>query len=101
MMHWRFPTTPVSAGSKNIYGPYLGIDGTDLTHTGGDMLPVVTHPYKFNGSYGWVGISHCAVFDDGNGNWYYASQGRYPENVAGDPYGNALHDGACTLHTVD
>ena len=76
--------------SKNIYGPYLGIDGTDLTHTGGDMLPVVTHPYKFNGSYGWVGISHCAVFDDGNGNWYYATQGRYPENVAGNPYSNAL-----------
>lgn len=76
--------------SKNIYGPYLGIDGTDLTHTGGDMLPVVTHPYKFNGSYGWVGISHCAVFDDGNSNWYYASQGRYPENVAGNPYSNAL-----------
>ena len=76
--------------SKNIYGPYLGIDGTDLTHTGGDMLPVVTHPYKFNGSYGWVGISHCAVFDDGNGNWYYASQGRYPENVAGNAYSNAL-----------
>jgi len=76
--------------SKNIYGPYLGIDGTDLTHTGGDMLPVVTHPYKFNGSYGWVGISHCAVFDDGNGNWYYTSQGRYPENVAGNPYSNAL-----------
>ena len=76
--------------SKNIYGPYLGIDGTDLTHTGGDMLPVVTHPYKFIGSYGWGGISHCAVFDDGNGNWYYASQGRYPENVAGNPYSNAL-----------
>ena len=76
--------------SKNIYGPYLGIDGTDLTNTGGDMLPVVTHPYKFNGSYGWVGISHCAVFDDGNGNWYYASQGRYPENVAGNAYSNAL-----------
>lgn len=76
--------------SKNIYGPYLGIDGTDLTNTGGDMLPVVTHPYKFNGSYGWVGISHCAVFDDGNGNWYYASQGRYPENVAGNAHSNAL-----------
>ena len=76
--------------SKNIYGPYLGIDGTDLTHTGGDMLPVVTHPNIFNGSYGWVGISHCAVIDDGNGNWYYASQGRYPDNVAGNPYSNAL-----------
>ena len=76
--------------SKNIYGPYLGIDGTDLTNTGGEMLPVVTHPYKFSGSYGWVGISHCAVFDDGNGNWYYASQGRFPENVAGNAYSNAL-----------
>lgn len=76
--------------SKNIYGPYLGIDGTDLTNTGGEMLPVVTHPYKFSGSYGWVGISHCAVFDDGKGNWYYASQGRLPENVAGNAYSNAL-----------
>ncbi|WP_280744166.1 MULTISPECIES: arabinan endo-1,5-alpha-L-arabinosidase [unclassified Parabacteroides] len=76
--------------SKNIYGPYLGIDGTNLTETGGEMLPVVTHPYKFNNSYGWVGISHCAVFDDGNGNWYYASQGRFPENVGGNAYSNAL-----------
>lgn len=76
--------------SKNIYGPYLGIDGTDLTNTGGEMLPVVTHPYKFSGSYGWVGISHCAVFDDGNGNWYYASQGRLPENVAGNANSNFL-----------
>lgn len=76
--------------SQNIYGPYLGIDGTDLTNTGGEMLPVVTHPYKFNGSYGWVGISHCAVFDDGNGNWYYASQGRFPESVAGNAYSNSL-----------
>ncbi|MDO5420432.1 MAG: arabinan endo-1,5-alpha-L-arabinosidase [Bacteroides sp.] len=76
--------------SKNIYGPYLGMDGVDQTQTGGEMLPVVTHPYKFNNSYGWVGISHCAVFDDGNGNWYYASQGRFPENVGGNAYSNAL-----------
>lgn len=54
------------------------------------MLPVVTHPYKFSNSYGWVGISHCAVFDDGNGNWYYASQGRFPQNVEGNAYSNAL-----------
>lgn len=76
--------------SQNIYGPYLGIDGTDLTQSGGEMLPVVTHPYKFSGSYGWVGIAHCAVFDDGNGNWYFASQGRFPENVGGNTYSNAL-----------
>lgn len=76
--------------SQNIYGPYLGIDGTNLTETGGEMLPIVTHPYKFNNSHGWVGIAHCAVFDDGNGNWYYASQGRFPENVGGNTYSNAL-----------
>ena len=28
---------------------------------GRDAYPVVTHPYKFNNSYGWVGISHCAI----------------------------------------
>ena len=68
------------ARSKSITGPYLGIDGTNVT-AGGDMLPVVTHPYKFANSNGWVGISHCAVFNDGNGNWYYSSQGRLPESV--------------------
>ena len=76
--------------SRNINGPYLGIDGVNLSQDGGEMLPVVTHPYKFSNSYGWVGISHCAVFDDGNGNWYYASQGRFPQNVEGNAYSNAL-----------
>ncbi|WP_300726547.1 arabinan endo-1,5-alpha-L-arabinosidase [uncultured Bacteroides sp.] len=77
------------ARSKSITGPYLGIDGTDVT-AGGEMYPVVTHPYKFNGSIGWVGISHCAVFDDGNDNWYYASQGRFPENVPSINVSNAV-----------
>lgn len=48
----------------------------DGTYTGDET--VLTHPYKFAGSQGWVGISHCAVFEDGLGNWYYASQQRYP-----------------------
>lgn len=78
------------ARATNITGPYVGMDGTDITNVGGDILPVVTHPYKFNGSDGWVGISHCCVFDDGNGNWYFASQGRFPENVAGINASNAL-----------
>lgn len=78
------------ARASDIEGPYLGIDGTDITNAGGDILPVVTHPYKFNGSYGWVGISHCCVFDDGNGNWYFASQGRFPANVGGNAYSNAI-----------
>ncbi|MDO4164017.1 MAG: arabinan endo-1,5-alpha-L-arabinosidase [Bacteroides sp.] len=66
--------------STSLTGPYVGIDGTDVT-SGGSALPVVTHPYKFADSDGWVGISHCAVFDDGNDNWYFASQGRLPESV--------------------
>jgi beta-xylosidase len=49
----------------------------DGTYIGNET--VLTHPYKFAGSQGWVGISHCAVFDDGAGNWYYASQQRFPE----------------------
>ena len=76
--------------SKNIDGPYVGIDGADVTNTGGGAYPIVTHPYKFSKGYGWVGISHCAVFDDGNGNWFFSSQGRFPANVGGNAYSNAI-----------
>lgn len=76
--------------SKNIDGPYYGIDGTDVTTCGGDAWPLLTHPYKFSQGYGWVGISHCAVFDDGQDNWYYSSQGRLPANAYGDAYSNAI-----------
>lgn len=68
------------ARSKNITGPYIGINGADVTQ-GNEMLPVVTHPYKFNNNDGWVGFAHCTIFDDGNGNWYYSSQARLPKNV--------------------
>ncbi|NDV93746.1 arabinan endo-1,5-alpha-L-arabinosidase [Dysgonomonas sp. 521] len=77
------------ARSANINGPYIGIDGKNVTE-GGDILPVVTHPYKFSEGHGWVGISHCAVFDDGAGNWFYASQGRFPNNVSGINASNAI-----------
>ena len=76
--------------SKNINGPYYGIDGTDVTNKGGEMYPILTHPYKFTQGYGWVGISHCCIFDDGKGNWYYASQARFPVNVGGNAYSNAI-----------
>lgn len=65
--------------SEKIDGPYFNIAGTNVTN-GGDALPLMTHPYKFGNDHGWVGISHCAVWNDGNDNWYYCSQGRYPEN---------------------
>ncbi|MBO4827174.1 MAG: family 43 glycosylhydrolase [Prevotella sp.] len=70
--------------SRKIDGPYESINGTDVTNKGGEAYPIVTHPYKFQNSQGWVGISHCAVFDDGKGNWYYASQQRFPTTAGGN-----------------
>ena len=78
------------ARSTNIEGPYLGMNGQDVT-AGAQCWPIVTHPYKFNNHTGWVGISHCAVFqDDANGKWYFSSQGRLPENVPGVNASNAV-----------
>ncbi|WP_304210759.1 arabinan endo-1,5-alpha-L-arabinosidase [Phocaeicola plebeius] len=83
----EYNTRVVRAQSMN--GPWLDINGNDAAN-GIEAQPVVTHPYKFSNSYGWVGISHCAVFDDGNGNWFYSSQGRLPENVPGVNESNAV-----------
>lgn len=83
------------ARAKNITGPYYGMDGKNVT-SGGDCYPVVTHPYKFNPANesqtvsGWVGFSHCAVWNDGLGNWFYSSQARLPQNYNGNAYSNAV-----------
>lgn len=78
--------------SKNVDGPYETMNNrvTNAANGAGDNPTVLTHPYKFSQGYGWVGISHCAVFDDGAGNWYYVSQKRFPKNVGGNAYSNAL-----------
>ncbi len=77
--------------SENIEGPYLDITGRNFTNGDGDCYPIVTHPYKFNLSFGWVGISHCCIFQKENtGEWFYMSQGRLPVNVGGNPYSNAI-----------
>ena len=78
--------------STKVDGPYETLDGriTDASRGANNNPTVLTHPYKFSEGYGWVGISHCAVFDDGNGNWYYASQQRFPANVGGNAYSNAI-----------
>ena len=68
----------------------MDIKGTDIT-AGGVAYPIVTHPYKFSQGDGWVGISHCGVFQqDGTGDWFYASQGRLPAGVNGNESSNAL-----------
>lgn len=78
--------------SKNVDGPYETMNGkiTDAAKGANEEPTVLTHPYKFSAGNGWVGISHCAVFDDGAGNWYYVSQQRMPANVAGIAVSNAI-----------
>lgn len=74
--------------AKKITGPYLGKNGVNVTTTGGQAFPILTHPYQFNSSLehdGWVGISHCAVWDDGAGNWFFCCQGRKPNDYSNNP----------------
>lgn len=76
--------------STNITGPYLTYNGNDVTD-GGDVYPIITHPYKFNNHSGWVGFSHNAMFqDEESGNWFYASQARLPANTGGNANSNAI-----------
>lgn len=78
------------ARSENITGPYYGIDGGNVTQ-GAEAYPLLTHPYKFNGHHGWVGISHCSIFQDPEtGKWFYSSQGRLPPDITGINVSNAV-----------
>ncbi|WP_107823170.1 arabinan endo-1,5-alpha-L-arabinosidase [Mangrovibacterium marinum] len=75
--------------SRNITGPYEGFDGSAVI--GKDCFPIITHPYAFNNHSGWVGISHCCVFqNEETGDWYYSSQGRLPANTNSNAYSNAI-----------
>lgn len=77
--------------SQNIAGPYTDITGRNFTNGRGDTYPIVTHPYKFSGNDGWVGIAHCCIFQqEGTGDWFYCSQGRLPIGVNGNNSSNAL-----------
>ena len=75
--------------ASNIAGPYYDLYGDNYTGSknNGSPLPLVTHPYHFtsttdskdtNENYGWVGISHCAIFQNADGDWFYMSQARFP-----------------------
>lgn len=77
--------------SESIEGPYKDITGRNFTNARGDCYPIVTHPYKFSLHSGWVGISHCCIFqENGTGDWFYCSQARLPANTGGNAYSNAI-----------
>ena len=68
-----------------ITGPYYDITGRNFSNARGDCYPIVTHPYKFSQGSGWVGISHCCIFQqEGTGDWFYASQARFPTDAGGN-----------------
>ncbi len=74
-----------------ILGNYLDVTGRNSTNGRGECFPVVTHPYKFNDHSGWVGISHCCVFqENGTDRWFFCCQGRLPEGTNGNAYANAI-----------
>ncbi|MBJ2123451.1 arabinan endo-1,5-alpha-L-arabinosidase [Flavobacterium sp. IB48] len=78
------------ARSKNILGPYVTNTGMSITN-GAECYPLITHPYQFKNHTGWVGFSHCAVFQNPDTKqWFYASQARLPEGVAGIAVSNAV-----------
>ncbi|WP_276379181.1 arabinan endo-1,5-alpha-L-arabinosidase [Flavobacterium sp. H4147] len=78
------------ARSKNILGPYVTNTGISITN-GAECFPLLTHPYQFKNHTGWVGFSHCAVFQNPTTKkWFYASQARLPEGVPGINVSNAV-----------
>lgn len=56
-------------------GPFYDYNGADA-NTNIDHGPMILAPYQFMGHGGWQGTAHCGVFDDGNGQYYMAHQGR-------------------------
>lgn len=61
--------------SDNPAGPFYDFYGVDANTTA-DHGPMILAPYQFNGHGGWQGTAHCAVFDDGNGQYFMGHQGR-------------------------
>ena len=87
--------TRVVRSKDGVQGPYYTSRGANYTEGAENtkVYPIVTHPYKFKDGVGWVGISHCCVFEgegELKGTWFYMSQGRPPANAWGDAYANAM-----------
>ncbi len=59
----------------NPNGPFYDFNGVDM-NTKADHGPMIVAPYQFMGHGGWQGVSHPAVFSDGNGQYFIANQGR-------------------------
>ncbi|MEZ4917850.1 MAG: arabinan endo-1,5-alpha-L-arabinosidase [Saprospiraceae bacterium] len=61
--------------SDSPEGPFYDFNGQDVNELS-DNAPMILAPYQFAGHSGWQGVSHPTVFEDGNGQFYIAHQGR-------------------------
>ncbi|MEO9031818.1 MAG: arabinan endo-1,5-alpha-L-arabinosidase [Ginsengibacter sp.] len=59
----------------NPQGPFYDFNNVDI-NTVQDHAPMIVAPYQFQGHGGWQGTAHCTVFEDDNGQYYMAHQGR-------------------------
>jgi arabinan endo-1,5-alpha-L-arabinosidase len=64
--------------SDSPEGPFYDFNGLDMNGNE-DNAPMILAPYRFAGHSGWQGVSHPAVFSDGD-QFYMAHQGRPGEN---------------------
>lgn len=61
--------------SDSPEGPFYDFNGRDLNEAE-DNIPMILAPYRFDGHSGWQGVSHPGVFQDNDGQWFMAHQGR-------------------------
>lgn len=67
------------ARADSAEGPFFDFNGQNVSDTTNNF-PILTAPYSFKNHPGWVGTAHCGVFDDGEGNYFMAHQGRYAKD---------------------
>lgn len=62
--------------SESPTGPFLDWNGEAATVASDHVDQIVLGPYAFKGHAGWQGTAHCSVFQDGQGQYFMATQGR-------------------------
>ena len=66
--------------SDSPEGPFYDFHGHDLNEERDD-LPMILAPFQFEGHPGYQGVSHPAVFQDGKGQYYMATQARPADGI--------------------
>lgn len=66
--------------SDSPEGPFYDFHGHDMNEERDD-LPMILGSYRFSGHAGYQGVSHPGVFQDGQGQFYMATQARPADGI--------------------